>query len=267
MTSETNCIFIEESCYDISLRSVRGYGASFSVRQMDMTGAVVKRAITVIDSTFDTSNSPGGATSPLQIGTAAGVDIEFVNCTFAGAVVTPNAGTFPGVTGTAMGWITGNQTADNVKFSACHFKASTSGAVFKKGSGAQGSVVFDYACNYETVTPPVRDYTALGAWVDMSGSLLNGFTVTTNFTAKYRTTPWDVTVSARLNLNGAAAGTNFFAMPAGGTPLTEKRFICGTDTAGVFAAVRINSGGAVFYVGSNGTPTYIDLQFSYPLDN
>lgn len=264
MTTEPNCIFVEESCYDISLRSIRGYGASFSVRQMDMTGAVIRRAITVIDSVFDTTNAPGGAGSPFQCGTAAGVDIEAVNCTFAGAVVTPNAGTYPGVTGSALCWLTGNQTTDKVKFSACHFKAPSAGPAFKAGSGALGSIQFDLLCTYENITPPVRDYTPMGAWNAMT--LSGGPTVTSGYSAAYRFNPWDATISARVDLNASAAGTSYYTMPAGSRPLKEKRFICATDQPNIYAEVRINTSGNVFYVGSNGTPTYIDMQFTYPLD-
>lgn len=266
LTSEPNAIFVEESCYDVTVARVRGYGASFSVRQMDMAGAIIKRSITILDSVFDTSNSPGGATAPFQCGTASGVDIDAIGCTFAGAVSTPNASSYPGVTGTALMWITGNQTTDRVKFSACHIKASTSGAAFKNGSGALGSVLFDDACTYETVTPPVRDYTPLSAWVDMASGLLNGITVTSGFSAKYRSTPWDVTFSARVDLNGAATGTNFFLMPAGSRPATEKRFVVGTNLTNIWATVRVTSDGDVFYVGSTGAPSYLDLAISYPLD-
>jgi len=264
MTTEPNCLFVEESCYDISLRSIRGYGASFSVRQMDMTGAIIRRAITILDSVFDTTNSPGGATSPFQVGTAAGVDIEVINTTLAGAVVTPNSGTYPNITGSALCWVASNQTNDKIKFSATHFKATGAGASFAKGSGALGSILDDALCTYENVTPPVRDFTPLGAWNAMVPS--NGPTVTSGFNAAYRFTPWDATISARVDLNGAAAGTNFYTMPAGAHPLKEKRFLCATDQPNIYAEVRITTGGNVFYVGSNGTPAYIDMQFTYPLD-
>lgn len=268
MTTEPNCIFVEESCYDVTVARVRGYGASFSARQMDMAGAVIKRSITLLDSVFDTTNSPGGATAPFQCGTAAGVDIDAIGCTFAGAVSTPNASVYPGVTGTALMWLTGNQSTDRVKFSACHIKASTTGSSFKKGSGSQGSVLFDDACTFETVDEPITDYTPRGAWVDMTPGLLGGLTVPASNVAQYRYSAKQVYLRGRLNLNGAVAGTTFFTMPVGLRPLSEARVVGSTDGAGVFATLRVNTGGSVFYVGSNGAPTYIQLdQLSFPVDN
>lgn len=267
MASETNGIFVEESFYDISLRSVRCFGASFSVRQVDMTGTIIKRSITLLDSCFDTRVAPGGASSPFQVGNVAGADIESINCTFVGEVVVPNAGTYPGITGSALTWVASNQTGDRVKFSACHFKSTSAGASFKAGSGVLGQVLFDRLCTYDTCDEPVTAYTPRGAWVDMTGSLLNGYSIPAGSVAQYRVQDKQVYFKGRLNLNGAGAGSTFFTMPAGIRPLTEARDVAATDTAGVFATLRINTGGSFFYVGSNGAPTYIQLDgFDFPTD-
>lgn len=267
MTVETSCIFVEESFYDIGIRGVRGYGASFSARQLDLTGTVIKRAITIMDSMFDTIYAPGGATSPFQCGTVAGIDIESINCVYAGAVGTPNASIYPGITGTALCWVASNQVNDKIKFSATHFKASNTGASFKAGSGVLGTILHDALCTYEVCDEPITDYTPRGAWNDMSTTLLNGYTVTASSVSKYRYSDKYVYCKGRLNLNGAAAGSNFFLFPVGRRPLTEAKVVVGTDTAGVFATLRVNTGGSAFYVGSNGTPTYIQLdQLFFPVD-
>lgn len=266
--SETSCVFVEESLYDVTIRGVRGFGASFSVRVLDMASTNIKRSITIYDSTFDTTNAPGGATAPIQMGTAAGVDIEAYGCTFAGAAVTPNPSIYPGVTGTAMGWVTSNQTTDKIKFSACHFKGSTTGVVFTKGSGALGQVIFDAACTYETIDAPSREYTPMGGWVDMAGNFAGGVTVPAGSVARYRYTPWDVTVTARIQLNGLATGSTFFSFPAALRPQVEKRFVCATDATDRIGIVRVLPGGNLIYVGSTAAPAlYVDCQFTFPLDS
>ena len=231
MTADTNGIFIEESCYDISIRSVRGYGASFSVRQMDMTGAVIRRAITVLDSTFDTANAPGGATSPFQCGTAAGVDIECVNSTFAGAVVTPNPGSYPGIADDALCWITGNQTNDRIKFSACHFKSATAGASFKTGSGALGSILFDDLCTYEGCDAPAAQYTPRGAWTPLV--LAGSFTAIGGFSAPaYRIENKQVFYAGAVRVNGAASGDTLSVLPSRLRPPANKLLPAGSAQTG-----------------------------------
>jgi len=269
MTADTNGIFIEESCYDISIRSVRGYGASFSVRQMDMTGAVIRRAITVIDSTFDTAHAPGGAASPMQCGTAAGVDLEFVNCTFAGAVVVPNAGTYPGVNGAALCWITGNQTFDKLKFSACHFKSATLGASFKAGGGALGMVLFDDLCTYEGCDSPASQYTPRGAWVPFA--LSGAFTPINGYGAPaYRIKNNQVFLAGAVQVNAAASGDTLATLPAPLRPLANKLLPAGSAQTGAGAAGSVAFGldtaGALVARWSPGV-AYFGLEgLSYALD-
>jgi len=266
-TSEKNAIFVEESWYKISLRDILCFGGSFSIRQSDMAGTVLKRSVAIEDSVFDTRYSPGGAASPFSVGNAAGVDIDVINCLFAGEVVTPAAAQYPGISGAALTWVSSNQPLDRIKFSACHFISFSAGAAFKAGSGVTGSVLFDRMCTFDVCSEPVTAYTPRGAWVNMSAGLLSGFTVTSGQVAQYRVQDKQVYFKGRLDRNGAVAGTNFFLMPAGVRPLTEARDVCATDGAGTFATLRVSAVGDFFYVGSSGTPTYIQLDgFSYPID-
>jgi hypothetical protein len=269
MTQETNGIFVEESCYDISIRSVRGYGASFSVRQMDMAGTVIRRSITVMDSTFDTAYAPGGLASPLQCGTAAGVDIEFMNCTLAGSIVVPNAATYPGVAGSALCWITGNQVTDKIKFSACHLKSTNLGASFKTGGGALGQVLFDDLCTFEKCDPPASQYTTRGAWTPLA--LSGAFTAINGFSAPaYRVQGNQVFFAGAVQVNSAASGDTLAVLPAALRPLASKLLPAGSAQTGGGAAgsflLSLDAGGNLAVRWSAGV-AYFGLEgLSYALD-
>lgn len=264
---EACAVFIEESFYSISLKNVRSYGGYLSVRQANQAGSVSKRHIAVNDSFFDTTNASAGATAPIQIGDIAGVSMTCTNVTLVGTCVVPNAGSYPGIAGAPFTWIASSSATDVFKFIGCTLNSSNGGAAFTPGSGMLGSVQFDEMCNYTTCTPPLTQYTPRGAWVDMTSGLLNGFTVTASSVAKYRIQNKTLYMKGRLDLNGAAAGTNFFLFPVNARPLTEAKWSVANNANTVVSMTRVSTAGDAFYVNSGGAITYIQLdQMFFPID-
>lgn len=266
MGTEPNCIFVEESFYNLTFNRINSFGGSLSVRQLDMNGTTVKRSVLISDSVFDCTNSPIGATSPFQCGTVAGADIESIGVTYIGGVSTPNTSSYPGIAGDALMWISANQPTDKLKFTGCTIISTNTGACFRQGGGALGSALFDEMTTVTTCDAPITQHTPRGAWISMAGGLLNGFSVAAGSVAQYRMQDKNVHFKGRLNLNGAAAGSNFYLMQAGARPLTEVKEPAATDTTSP-AILRVTAAGDAFYVGSAVVPTYIQLDtLSYPID-
>lgn len=263
-------IFIEESFDFVSIRNVKCDGGALSIRSCDMTNSPVgKRRLVVADSMFDTSVTARGADSPFQCGTAAGFDLSAINVTFKGTVVTPTASTYPGVSGSALAWVTGSATTDTWTFSACKLVSTNAGASFKKGSGALCNVRFDALCGFETCAEPVTDYTPRGAW--SSVTVAGSFTTISGFTAPaYRVQDKTVYLTGAVQVNSAASGDTCLTLPAGARPVANKLLNAGGAQTGAAAAgsvlLTVDTSGAVTARWTSGV-AYFGLEgISFPLD-
>lgn len=153
---EDVAIFIEESFYNIYIENFNAIGVSFSARQIEMSGVAEKRTIFVTRSVFDTRNAFNGVVPALQNGSTQGCDMIFNEVVFATAdESTPNASSYPGITGDAHNWHASNDSGDIIEFRSCKFysTASTSSdTAFKTGSGFQGLAKFDDYCTFEVLS-------------------------------------------------------------------------------------------------------------------
>lgn len=256
---EDCAIFIEESFYKIDIRNVRSYGGYFSIRQLDLSGAAARRVLTLSNSVFDTSNASNGATGALQNGSCPGCDQYYSGVVFTGAVVTPASGQFPGITGTALTWQASNQTADIIKFSACHFSSAGTGDAFKFGSGFLGSVLFDDLCTFSVVSLAANYYRGSG-W--QTFPVASPATNSDANTAYYKR---DTTVTLRggVVLNSLSTGGTLGTLPVGYRPLVGDYYpVTCVGTGGAYftvGAIAISTSGVISWQGSERTAVVVLL--------
>lgn len=216
---QTAGFFLEESFYKVTLDNY--FAASgFAAGSMDCTGTQRKRVVEINNSIFNPSVY-GGLYSPFSVGTFAGADIVCTNSYFIGAVTTPNSGNYPGITGNALIWVSGNQTSDIVSFSNCQFSSSNSGNTWPSNiSGFLGTVKFDAMCSFVTSTAPsqIVPISEKGAWTPIVyGSSTVGTTTYTLQSGQYAREGNIVTVNFEVTWSSATGTGNY---TIGGLPYT-----------------------------------------------
>jgi len=261
--------FCEESFYKVTLNNFFASG-SFAAGSMDCSSSQRKRLFSINNSMFNPSIY-GGLNSPFTVGTFSGADINVTNTIFQGAVTTPNSGNYPGITGQALVWVSGNTTTDTVTFANCEFISSNSGNTWPSAASAfQGTVRFDNLCTYTTCTAPTQivPSTVEGSWTPtLSGSSTAGtFTYTTQNGSYVRA---GNLVVINFAISWSAIGTAAGNIVVNGLPFTISSSNYGVNTVYnaslspsavqfVTGATRLNTSQAVASSGSiYGTISYM----------
>ena len=261
--------FCEESFYKVTLNNFFAAGA-FAAGSMDCSSSQRKRLLTINNSMFNPSIY-GGLNSPFTVGTFVGADINVTNTIFQGAVTTPYAPIYPGITGQALIWISSNATTDTVTFANCEFISSNSGNTWPSAIGGfLGTLRFDNLSTYTNCTAPTQivPSTVEGSWTPtLSGSSTAGtFTYTVQNGSYVRA---GNLVVVNFAVTWTAIGTAAGNIVVNGLPFTISTLNYGVNTIYngalspspvqfVTGATRLNTSQAVASSGSvYGTISYM----------
>lgn len=218
-TSGFTAFFVEESFYKITVNNLISTGI-LAGGSVAISGGQQPRTLTFNDCIIN-SNAYGGLYGAFQFGTFQGVDVISSNCVFQGAVVTPNSGTYPGITGNAMVWMSSNLSGDLVTFQNCKFISANSGNTWPSAIGGFGGTVrFDPLCTFVTSTAPsqIVPISEKGAWTPtVYGSSSAGTTTYTLQSGQYAREGNIVTVTFEVTWSSATGTGNY---TIGGLPFT-----------------------------------------------
>lgn len=174
-SAEQVCIFIEESLYEVVVDGMKADGGAFIIGSIQGQGPNgerpnTRRRVLVMNSRFDGRNGQNGQTlSPFQGGSSQGVDVIVKNCIFIGAATTPDAGSYPGISGTALCYHSVSMAGDLIKFdSDCVFVSTNGGASFKTGTAGQGTYTVSENAHFVNCNPPTSELTTRGRWIDIT---------------------------------------------------------------------------------------------------
>lgn len=211
--SGTDGSYIEESFYDITFNNYKVYGGGFNAGNLGITSTQRPRKITYLNCFADAAIY-GGAVSPFSLGVMSNIEISVNDCTFKGAVTTPNATNFPGITGQSLVWVSGNLSTDIVNFTNCRFISTNVGQTWPVAIGAfNGTVQFDPLCTYVTCSAPAQivPYNETGTWTPaMTGVTSAGVTTHTTQTGNYIRVGNLVTVNFEVTWSAATGTGNMF---------------------------------------------------------
>jgi hypothetical protein len=214
-----SAFFVEESFYKITVNNLISTGL-LAGGNVAISGGQRPRTLT-FNNCIVNSNAYGGLNGAFQFGTFQGADVISSNCVFQGAVVTPNSGVYPGVTGNAMVWMTSNLSGDLVTFQNCKFISANSGNTWPSAiSGFGGTVRFDPLCTFVTSTAPsqIVPISEEGAWTPIIyGSSSVGATTYTLQSGQYAREGNIVTVTFEVTWSSATGTGNYII---GGLPFT-----------------------------------------------
>lgn len=217
--SNLTAFFVEESFYKITVNNLISTGI-LAGGNTAISGGQRPRTLTFNDCIVN-SNAYGGLNGAFQFGTFQGVDVIASNCVFQGAVVTPNSGVYPGITGDAMVWMSSNLSGDLVTFQNCKFISANVGNTWPSTIGGFGGTVrFDALCTFVTCTAPTQivPTSEKGTWAPtVYGSSTVGTTTYTAQTGQYAREGNIVTLTFEVSWS-SATGTGSYKI--GGLPYT-----------------------------------------------
>lgn len=221
VSSGNSAFFVEESFYKITVNNLISTGI-LAGGNTAISGGQRPRTLTFNDCIIN-SNAYGGLNGAFQFGTFQGVDVIASNCVFQGAVVTPNSGVYPGITGDAMIWMSSNLSGDLVSFENCKFISANSGNVWPSAIGGFGGAVrFDPLCTFQSCTAPqslILPRNEISSWVPtVYGSTSAGATTYTTQDGNYIRVGNQITVSFEVAWS-AATGTGNLII--GGLPYSS----------------------------------------------
>jgi hypothetical protein len=213
--------FVEESFYKITVNNLISTGL-LAGGNVAISGGQRPRTLTYSDCIVN-SNAYGGLNGAFQFGTFQGADIIVSNSVIQGAVVTPNAGIYPGITGNAMVWVSSNLSGDLVTFQNCKFVSANSGNTWPSAIGGfAGTVRFDPLCTFVTSTAPsqIVPISEEGTWTPtVFGSTIAGTTTYTLQSGQYAREGNIVTVTFEVTWS-SATGTGDYKI--GGLPFVAS---------------------------------------------
>jgi hypothetical protein len=257
--AEDTAVFIEESCYRVTVRNLQLRGGAIRIGSMDMVGCQGKRLISLEGNVVDARYAPNGVTGPIQIGLATGVDINIDGNSLLGTCVVPDVVAFPGGIPSSLIWISGIATADTVKITRNTFASTNAGTAIGTGSSTQGKVIVGNDNSYETCTPPGGSALTLAGVYTATGA---GFSAPT-----YRVEGRWVHLTGAVNTNAAADASTITTLPTGARPSGIKAFACAGYSGAAnqqMVNVQVATTGAVTLVERKGatTVTLDNVRFS-----
>lgn len=221
---------IEESFYNITFNDYKIYGGGFSAGNLGITSTQRPRKIEY-NNCFADASIYGGLNSPFSLSGVPNIQVNVTDCTFKGAVVTPNPVNYPSITGNALVWVSSNLAGDLVTFSNCRFISTNSGNTWPSAIGGFiGTVQFDTLCSYVSCTPPsqIIPINEKGTWTPTAyGSSSSGTTTYTAQVGNYIRVGNLVTVNFHVQWS-AATGTGNVII--GGLPYTSSTQNVGVNT-------------------------------------
>jgi hypothetical protein len=227
VSSGFSAFFVEESFYKITVNNLISTGI-LAGGSVAISGNQRPRTLTFNDCIIN-SNAYGGLFGAFTFGTFQGVDVIASNCVFQGAVVTPNSGNYPSITGDAMVWMSSNLAGDLVTFQNCKFISANVGNTWPSAIGGfAGTVRFDALCEFVTCTVPTQiiPVSEKGAWTPIVfGATTVGTTTYTQQDGAYSREGNAVTVTFEV-VWSAASGTG--NVKIGGLP-----FVADVDNFGI----------------------------------
>lgn len=216
-----NAFFVEESFYKITVNNLISTGL-LAGGNVAISGGQRSRTLT-FNNCIVNSNAYGGLNGAFQFGTFQGADVIVSNCVLQGAVVTPNAGIYPSITGNAMVWMTSNLSGDIVTFQNCKFISANAGNTWPSAIGGFGGTVrFDPLCTFVTSTAPsqIVPISEEGAWTPIVfGATTAGTTTHTVQSGQYAREGNIVTVTFEVTWS-SATGTGDYKI--GGFPFVAS---------------------------------------------
>ena len=218
-SSGFSAFFVEESFYKITVNNLISTGI-LAGGSVAISGGQRPRTLTFNDCIIN-SNAYGGLYGAFQFGTFQGVDVIASNCVFQGAVVTPNSGLYPSITGNAIIWMSSSLSGDLLTFENCKFISANSGNTWPSAIGGfAGTVRFDALCTFVTCTTPTQivPTSEKGAWTPtVYGSSTVGATTYTTQTGQYAREGNIVTLTFEVAWSSATGTGNY---KIGGLPYT-----------------------------------------------
>jgi hypothetical protein len=256
-----SAFFIEESFYKVTINNFLGTGI-IAGGSCAIVGGQRPRKLSINDSIIN-SAAYGGLYGAFTFGTFQGVDVTVSNCTFKGAVVTPNAGNYPSITGDAMVWMSGNLATDVITFQNCKFISANAGNTWPSAIGGfLGTVRFDALCEFITSTAPsqVVPISAKGLWIPtVFGATTAGSTTYTQQSGSYSREGNMVTVTFVILWSGTTA--------TGDVKIGNLPFTASADNFGitpVFTGTTLIADGILFAVEPSAVTAYGYLPISSP---
>ena len=224
-------IFIEESLYKVTLNNIKSTGW-LALGSLDCSSSQQKRLVRIDNSQFNPSVY-GGLNPPFTSAVVNGVDIIASNSIFQGAVTVPNSASYPGITGSALIWLSNNTPVDTVTFNNCEFISANSGNTWPSNiSGFTGTVRFDNLCTFTTCTIP-NTLLYPNSWGTFTptiyGQTTAGTVTYTTQTGMYVKTGLQVSVNIALAWSSMSGGAG--NMRIGGLPFTANGTQGGFSTA------------------------------------